>query len=162
MPDIVPFCHDNTEIFYLHNFSIIDSSLKEKLEEFKIFQNNSNINVICFIKENYILVDISDKNINLNKYKSIIEICVLDENNKIKPVYLLCYYKEKFFPIHSDYLLKSFRFTLKKFLESLSFTQGNGIKLEMYEDEDVGIIYKISEMTSNQNYFANINTNNNT
>ena len=69
----------------------------------------------------------------------------MDDNYNIKPFYLLCYYKQNLFVEHINYVSKSLFPTFKEFLESLNFIQGNGIKLENYKNEEIGIIFKLFE-----------------
>ena len=65
----------------------------------------------------------------------------------------MVYDEFKYLRHHLNYVLNIFG-NFKGFLESLCFSQGNGIKLNLESSNDtldVGYIYIISEVLSNQN-----------
>ena len=169
--DIKPFIFNNTEIFYFVNFNLVNISLIQILEDnnIKLYKNKCDHEVECWILDKYILIDISNKN-NNNNYEILLEICTLNENNIIKPIYLLCYFIRDDFPKYINYLLKNLEMTFTRFLESLSFPPENRIKLENESNIEIGIIFKLSEECPNKNQinenndiniYNNINSNNN-
>ena len=174
VPLLLPFNSNNIELFYFDNFRLIDQTLYEKLQENKIllFKNINENMVKSFIIDTYILIDISTY--IKSQYGYILEICELNNDNIIKPVYILAYDDEDYFKKHLKYISKTLQFTFKAFLESLNYSQ-NWIKLELEEGFEVGIIFKLSGIFSNQiqipnqiinqninnNISININTNNN-
>ena len=172
MSDIKPFIFNNTEIFYFVNFNLVNISLIQILEDnnIKLYKNKWAHEVECWILDKYILIDISNKNNNNNNYEILLEICTLNENNIIKPIYLLCYFIRDDFPKYINYLLKNLEMTFTRFLESLSFPPENRIKLENESNKEIGIIFKLSEECPNKNQinenndiniYKNINSNNN-
>ena len=150
IPNLVPFSCNNNEIFYFDNFRLLDISINEQLGEniFKLFKNFNNNIVKCRIIETYILIDVSNNN-NNEIYNSITEICILNDDNLLKPVYLLAYYNPIYFSKHLNHVFNSLQLSFKNFLESLSFSQGNSVGLEIDEGDEVGYIFKINnQLTS--------------
>ena len=137
----------------------------------KLFKINNNNKVECKINEKYVLINISNNN-KIN-YKYILEICTLNENNIIKPIYLLCYFNDYDFSQHINYVLSFLDISFGNFLESLSFSHGKGIELYNKSNKEVGIIFKLPEeclnrikisennMKNDINIGNNINLNNN-
>ena len=162
LPNFATFSSNGLDFFYYDNFRLIDCLLYEELKENNIlFYKNIKSIVSCIIIETYILINIANNN-NSSGYGYIAEICEINEQNIIKPIYLLAYDEFKYLSHHLNYVLNIFG-NFKGFLESLSFSQGNGIKLNLESSNgtlDVGFIYKISGVLSNQNISQNIPNNN--
>ena len=101
IPMLLPYNGNGKEFFYFDNFRLIDISLANKLLENKIILiQNPNNNIVKFFKiEKYILIDISNNN-SKDNFEQIYEVCEINEQNIIKPMYLLAYYKSNYFVPH--------------------------------------------------------------
>ena len=136
MPDLIPF---NNNIFYYNNFEIIDKSIIDLLFgtniNYSLYQEKENYLQCTFI-EKYILINISKIN-----SKCILEVCIIEDNNNINPVYLL-EYDYNFSFINHFYYVKSL-FGFKIFFESLDFTSNDGIQMNDEKDQKVGTIYNL-------------------
>ena len=163
-PNLVNWSFNNIELFYFDNFRLIDQSINQKLEEneIQLFKNKYDNIINCYIIETFILIDISNNNMN-SIYNYTSEICEINNDKIIKPLYLLAYNNKEHFIPHLNYILNLYQSSFKTFLESLSYTQGNGISLQLEDGVDIGYVYKLSEVISNQNQNQNylINQNNN-
>ena len=160
-PNLAPISCNSIDLFYFENFRLVDQKFYNNLK-----QNNINLfksvktTVSCIFIETYILINVT--NYNTSNYNYIAEICEINEQNIIKPIYLLALYDFKYLRYHLNYVLNIFG-NFKGFLESLCFSQGNEIKLNIDITDrtlDVGYIYKISGVLSNQNIIQNIPNNN--
>ena len=159
IPDLSTFrINNDREMFYYNNFVLIDYSFIKKLEEngIKLVENKYNNLIECYIIDTFILIDVS-KN-NKSSYNFILEICEL-KNKNIIPLYLLAYYRKTDFKAHIINILNELQTNFKGFLNALSFSQGNGIKLENEEKIEIGIIFKLSnEFQNNIQYIPSSNT----
>ena len=162
IPNLASISCNGLDLFYYDNFRLIDCLLYNELKENKfLFYKSIKSTVSCIIIETYILINITNNN-NSSGYRYIAEICEINEQNIIKPIYLLAYDEFKYLRHHLNYVLNIFG-NFKGFLESLCFSQENGIKLNLESSSgtlDVGYIYKIFGVLSNQNINQNISNNN--
>ena len=158
---LLPWSYNKIDIFYYNNFKLLDISLFENLEKNEIhLYNNLNDNIVkCLIIETYILIDITNNNKN-DQYDYILELCQLDKENKIMPVYFLAFYKEKYLSKYIKYIYSSLQINFNSFLESIKYSQGNTIKLEIDNEFEVGNLYKIFDIKPNENQFINNNSDN--
>ena len=150
-PNLLPYNGNGKEFFYFDNFRLIDISLGKKLLKNQIiFIQNPTNNIVNFlIIEKYILVDISNNNKN-NNFNDIYQICEISEQNIIKPIYILAYYKSNYFFSHLKYIFNTLHLNFQSFLEGLLFLQGNEIELFIGESK-VGFIYNLSLASKEQN-----------
>ena len=166
IPELVSFSCNGTDFFYYNNFRLIEFAFHKELED-KNIQLNKNLtdNIVkCQIIQSYILIDITNSN-NNNKFNYILEICEINEQNIINPIFLLAYYESDYFKHHLKYIFQNLNYTFQNFLENFNFGQGNGIPLSIEGKNceiNVGFIYKISNEIFNQNQFMpnNISINN--
>ena len=169
IPNLTPFSCKNIDIFFFEHFKLLEESFNNKLEqnEITLFRHKQNNIVKCYIIETYILIDIS-KNNKSDSYGYFTEVCEINNENILKPIYLLAYYDENYFIKHMNYIFQNLQFTFQNFLESLDYSQGNGINLQLDDRIDIGILFKLSgefpiqnQIINNNITINNINNNNN-
>ena len=136
-PNLIPY--DNDKFYYI-NFELVDKSIYNLLFGLNInssylYEKKENF-LECIFIEKYILINISN-----NNSKCIIEVCIINDNNNINPLYLLEYDNRKECFKHINYV-KSL-FGVKNFFESLDFTFNNRIEMNDENDLKIGIIYNL-------------------
>jgi len=137
IPNLIPI--NNSNLFYYNNFEIVDILLNDLLfgQKNNLSQNEEKENYLeCIFIEKYILINISNKN---SKY--ILEVCIINDNNNIIPLYLLEYNNKNNFIKHFKYV-KSL-FGVKNFFESLDFTSNSKIQLNDENEQKISIIHKL-------------------
>ena len=108
LPNFATFSCNGLDFFYYDNFRLIDCLLYKELKENNIlFYKNIKSIVSCIIIETYILINIANNN-NSSGYGYIAEICEINEQNIIKPIYLLAYDEFKYLSHHLNYVLNIF------------------------------------------------------
>ena len=113
IPNLIGFNCNNIDFFYYDQFRLLELSLVQKLNEngINLFKNKDENIVKCYIIQTYILIDVSKNNNNM--FEHISEICMLTDDNKIKPIYLLAYYNKNHFVSHINYILELYQYSFK-------------------------------------------------
>ena len=168
-PNLVPYSCNGQDFFYFDNFRLIEVSLEEQLSENKInlIKSITNNNIVkCIIIEKYILIDVSNNN-NRDSFHKIYQVCEINEQNKINPLYILAYKKSDYFKYHLNFIFNNLNLSFQNILEGFSFSQRNGFELSIDSENgevQVGFIYKLSleSKVQNQNQILpnNISINN--
>ena len=147
IPNLIPF--NNGNLFYYNNFEIVDKSIYDLLLGLNncssLYEEKENY-LECIFIEKYILTNIS----NINS-KYILEVCTIEDDNNINPLYLLEYDNSDNFLNHIIYVKQIFG--VEKFFESLDFTLNNRISMSDANDKEIGFIYNlgINNKINNQN-----------
>ena len=162
IPNLVSYNCNGNDFFYIDNFRLIEASLGNQLIESKIimYKNLSSFNIVkCILIEKYILIDISNNN-NKDTFHRIYEVCEVNEQNLIKPMYILAYYSSNYLISHLKHIFNNIGYTFQNFLEGYSYQQGNGIELSIETNSGeikVGFVYKLSSVSPNQNQILSNN-----
>ena len=145
LPNLSPFSCDGFDFFYFDQFKLLDQSINQNLEENKIqlFQNKNNNIVSVYIIGTFILIDISNYNKN-DLYGYITQVCEINNDNIISPIYILAYDNKKYFARHLNYIFQTLQWSFNNFFGTLDFSKGNGISLQLDDGKDIGILFKLS------------------
>ena len=136
VPNLISF--NNGNLFYYNNFEIVDKSIYDllfKLNSSSSLYEEKNNYFQCIFIEKYILINIS------NNGKCIIEVCIINDNNNINPLYILEYDNGDNFLKHIKYVKTIFG--VQNFFESLDFTFNNKIQMNDENDKEIGFIYNL-------------------
>jgi len=155
IPNLIPI--NNSNLFYYNNFEIVDILFNDLLfgQKNNLSQNEEKENYLeCIFIEKYILINVSNTN---NEY--ILEVCIINDNNNIIPLYLLEYDNKNNFIKHFKYV-KSL-FGVKNFFESLDFTSNSKIQLNDENEQKISIIHKLGINNNINNNMDKIIDNNN-
>ena len=156
IPNLIPFNNDD-KLFYYINFEIVDKSIYGLLFGFNgnssSYEEKDNY-LECIFIEKYIFINISK-----NYKKCILEVCSINDNNKINPLYLLKYGNGKDCLKHIEYVKNLFG--IKNFFESLAFTSNNRIEMNDENDQKIGIIYNLGNNKNVNSLSSSINDNQN-
>ena len=136
VPNLISF--NNGNLFYYNNFEIVDKSIYDllfKLNSSSSLYEEKNNYFQCIFIEKYILINIS------NNGKCILEVCIINDNNNINPLYILEYDNGDNFLKHINYVKTIFG--VQNFFESLDFTFNNKIQMNDENDKLIGILYNL-------------------
>ena len=137
IPNLITLKYE--DLSYYNNFELVDKSIFDIL----LGQNNysslyeEKYNYLeCIFIEKYILINISSIN---SKYN--LEVCIINDNNNINPLYLLEYDNKDNFTNHINYVKTIFG--VENFFESLNFTYNNRISMNDENEKEIGFILNL-------------------
>ena len=159
-PNINIYQYENEKFLtFYKDFEILTEKMYNII--FKEVQSNLHRNnyAQCFFCDNIIMINLSIDLTGINKY--ILEVGKFNSENLFNPNYFLMFNEENNFHWYMQYINNELNINISSFLENLIFNNCNSLPLYDKNNNEIGKIYNLSIMYSNQTNQINIISNNN-